>query len=256
MNWLIIDFGNTRLKWAQWNDNQLGPENAIEYGCYSLQQLWNQCWGNLTHPQRVIVVSVAEQRANRSLSAWCDETWGIPAEFLHSSAWACGVSNGYQNPSRLGVDRWAALIAVQQRFPGQTVCIADCGTAVTIDALDGNGQHLGGVILPGLNAMRASLQSSTAGINLQESPPISESGDFGRDTESAITLGCLCAITGAMAQTAGKLGKTAESEVICIITGGNAEQLFSCLDGKWQHRPKLVLEGAMILADNNTTTST
>jgi len=134
-------------------------------------------------------------------------------------------------------------------FPGQAVCIADCGTATTIDALDRGGQHLGGVILPGLKLMQASLQSGTAEITLQNSNPASDNSRFGRDTGSAVILGCHYAVTGAMKQMAGKLGKTAESEVICIITGGDAAQLLPYLDDKWQHRPELVLEGARILAD-------
>lgn len=254
MNWLIVDFGNTRLKWALWDGKRLHSESAVEYRGDPLPQLWQRCWGDLTRPQRVVIVSVTEPQANRSLSAWCNEGWGIPAEFIHSRGQACGVINAYREPSRLGADRWAALIAAHHRFPGQTVCIADCGTATTIDALDSQGHHLGGVILPGLKLMQTSLQSGTAGID--QLPPLRETRDFARDTGSATALGCRYATAGALEQAARKLGKTAESEVICIITGGSAPQLLPHLDGSWQHKPKLVLEGARVLADNNTTSST
>ncbi len=256
MNWLIIDFGNSRIKWAEWNGKRIKPAGTIEYRNRPLSQLWKQCWINRPPPQRVIVTSVAQQQANESLSAWCNKTWGIPAEFLHSSAQACGVSSGYREPLRLGVDRWAAIIAAHHLFPGQTVCIADCGTATTIDALDSNGQHLGGLILPGQRLMQHSLYSGTARIGLPDSNPESENLSFGEDTSSAVTLGCRYALVGAMEQMAAKLGKTAESEVVCIITGGDAVQLLPYLDGRWQHRSELVLEGARILADNNTTRNT
>ncbi len=256
MNWLIVDVGNSRLKWARWNGSRIEPEGAIEYRNHALPQLWEQCWDNRARPDRIIVASVAPPQVDSSLSEWCHSAWHIPAEFLRSNARTRGVSSAYREPTRLGIDRWAALIAAHHIFPEQAICIADCGTAATIDALDGNGQHLGGIILPGLKLMQASLPSGTAGIDAQKNPSRSESGLFGQDTGSAITLGSHYAITGAMEQAAGKLGKTTGSEVICIITGGDAGQLLPHLDSRWQHRPELVLEGARILADNNTTSNT
>ncbi|HFC53183.1 MAG TPA: type III pantothenate kinase, partial [Gammaproteobacteria bacterium] len=131
-------------------------------------------------------------------------------------------------------------------FPGRAVCIADCGTAVTIDCLDGGGRHEGGVILPGLTLMQESLYAATAGLAPQ-CPSELERGRLGRDTASGIFLGCRHALAGAMERVAAESSEEGGAPV-CLITGGAAPALLPYLDSRWQLRSHLVLEGARILA--------
>ncbi len=253
MNWLLIDIGNSRLKWADWRGAQLTAGGAVEYQGRPLPQLWEQCWRGRGEPQRVVAISVAGDQVNRSLSQWCSRTWGVVVEFPDSQPRACGVINGYREPARLGVDRWAALVAVHSLFGRQAVCVADCGTALTVDMLDPCGRHLGGIVLPGLTAMRSSLQRSTAGIGPLQGRSAAENEEPGRDTESAVMLGCFYAASGAMERAAGRLRRIAEataSDVRCVITGGDARQLLPHLRGQWHYRPQLVLEGARVLAED------
>ena len=250
MDLLTVDLGNSRLKWALWKGAQIATGGAVEYRKHAPDQPWQHCWGELAAPQRLVVVSVAPPETDSTLSGWCSANWGIEPEFLRSSAQAGGVVNAYHDPSRLGVDRWVALIAAHRSFPGRAVCVADCGTAVTVDRLDSSGRHLGGVILPGLKLMQESLYSATAGITARD-PSGLEQNSLGRDTASGTALGCSYAVAGAMERVAGDPAEGAQ-EVVCLVTGGAAQRLLPCLTGRWQLRPELVLEGARILADEHS----
>ncbi len=253
MNRLIIDLGNSRLKWMLSDGEQAPSPAAITLQEAPLNRLLDHHWRSLPPPGQVIVSSVADKETNTSLSLWCKEQWRTTPRFLQSCAYARGVSNAYREPARLGVDRWAALVAAFSLWPGEPLCIADCGTAVTFDALNGDGRHLGGLILPGLALMRHALSDGTAGI-LESISPLPGKEWLGRSTESGIALGCIRAITTLLEQGAARLGKTAKTEVRCLLTGGDAPLLLPYLSKRWQHHPNLVLEGTRLLAEDETCT--
>ncbi len=80
----------------------------------------------------------------------------------HSTHEALGVVNGYEEPGRLGVDRWMGALAGYQLAGG--CCAVDCGSAITIDFVLPGGQHLGGFIIPGLRLMKESLKLGTRNV--------------------------------------------------------------------------------------------
>ena len=251
MSLLLVDLGNSRVKWMWSADGGATTARAASRRDHPLSELWERCWEGLPTPRGVVVASVAGEAIDASLSRWCMARWGLAPRFLSSTVAAHGVSNAYRDPAKLGVDRWAALVAAHTAWPGTTLCIADCGTAVTFDALEGNGQHLGGLILPGLTLMQRALSSATAGIE-SEGSSSPERGWLGRDTESGIGLGAIRAITAALEQSATELGNETQTEVTCLLTGGDAPRLLPHLGDRWQHHPTLVLEGARILAEEET----
>jgi len=228
MSLLLVDLGNSRVKWMWSTDGGATTARAVSRRDHPLSELWERCWEGLPTPNGVVAASVAGEAIDASLSRWCEARWGLTPHFLSSTVAAHGVSNAYRDPAKLGVDRWAALVAAHTAWPGRTLCIADCGTAVTFDALEGNGQHLGGLILPGLTPER---------------------GWLGRDTESGIGLGAIRAITATLEQSATVLGNETQTEVTCLLTGGDAPHLLPHLGKRWQHQPTLVLEGVRILAE-------
>lgn len=114
-------------------------------------------------PAAVLIVSVAGHSVRAALAHWIQQTWAIDAEFAAPSAAAFGVRNAYAEPERMGADRWVAMIAARA-LTGQTSYIVDCGTAVVRRALAADGQHLGGVIFPGIRLMREALYRETRQI--------------------------------------------------------------------------------------------
>ncbi len=253
MKRLLIDLGNSRLKWAVAEGDRLvtAPESLALQGTPLTERL-AQRWRHLPPPDQIAVSSVAGPEADNALARCCAERWGITPRFLRSTARARGVVNAYPDPARLGIDRWAALIAAHTRWPGETLCVADCGTAVTFDALEGNGRHLGGLILPGLTMMQHALSAGTAGASPGPSPLPDQDAWLGRSTDEGILLGCIGAITAILERNAARLGKQTKSEVRCLLTGGEASRLLPYLSERWQHSPALVLEGTGILAENET----
>lgn len=198
-------------------------------------------------PRRVIVGSVAAAGINEELHGTLRREWNIEPDWLEATAGACGVRNGYGDPARLGVDRWAAMVAAF-RDGGGPLTVVDCGTALTLDHVDAAGRHLGGLIAPGLGAMRAALGATT------RLPPetLGEAGpalpELGRDTATAVAAGCMAAVAGLIERTQARIAGARGSDCRLWITGGEAEAVMAHLAGHWRHAPGLVIDGLALLA--------
>jgi type III pantothenate kinase len=157
---------------------------------------------------------------------------------------AYGVGNAYKQPRRLGVDRWVAMIGARAEFRA-ALCIVDAGTAVTIDALDSHGQHLGGQIIPGLNLMSKSLSTETSDIAIggRKLPDLANGQQvFANTTKAAVQSGSLAAVCGAI-ERAMKAMRSAGYRPKIVLTGGDASRILKQLEGNIIHRPNLVLQG-------------
>ena len=171
---------------------------------------------------------------------WVKEAWGCPVVFVQSQSEACGVVNGYTEPEKLGVDRWLALIGVRS-LTQDAVIIVDAGSAITVDAMSHQGQHLGGVIAPGLKLMQVSLIEKTSGIKTD-----AQTDKFrcpANNTEDAICSGAHNAIVGMINQTMSLLQKKMTTSIQFFITGGDAERLLPVLANQFQYELDLVLQG-------------
>ena len=130
---LVLDLGNSRCKWAL-ADKDLSPGGAFAYG-EDFKRSLDQALSGLPRPDQVAAVSVAGAALTDTLAHWIERRWNLDLRRFSARAVQCGVTNSYKDPAQLGADRWAALIAARDRVSG-TVCVVDCGTAVTVDALD------------------------------------------------------------------------------------------------------------------------
>ena len=168
----------------------------------------------------------------------------VDVHFARAAKAAYGITNSYKQPRRLGVDRWVAMIGARAEFRG-AVCVVDVGTAVTIDALDKSGQHLGGQILPGLRLMNSALEKETSDIGKSGHPrkdPGTGMQLFAKSTSAATYNGSLSAVCGAVERAV----KTMRAEGFrpkIVLTGGDASRILKQLDGNVLHRPHLVLQG-------------
>ena len=243
---LLVDIGNARIKWGlQDGDSWTDGEAQLHKG-RAFKDIARPIWKDLVQPERVIVSNVAGREYEKSVQTWMKRRWKVVPEFLRSQASQCGVTNAYQVPERLGADRWANLIAAHAYYPGPAVII-DCGTAITIDALDAAGKHLGGLIVPGMDLMSAALVGNAAGIELTE--PGSQSVSLlGSSTESAVAGGVLYTAVALVDRVCQDLRAELGRTTTMLLTGGDAGRLLPLLDTRPRHDANLVLKGLSVFA--------
>lgn len=243
---LVLDLGNSRMKWGLHGPRgwtALGVIPNAEIGTLALRD-----WQTLPRPVRAVGVNVAGEAARVRVEAQIAR-WRLAPQWLAATAAAGGVVNGYRVPGQLGADRWASLVAARQRTlagdaPRTPAVVVNAGTAVTIDALDGDGRFLGGLILPGLRLMLRALAENTAALKV---PPGTFSL-FPDNTPDALQAGAIQAVTGAIALMRGRLERDGVV-ARCFLAGGAAEEILPHLTAPVEVVDNLVLEGVLALAD-------
>lgn len=228
---LLIDAGNSSLKWAVVDDAQWQAQGRTDYGN------WQDLEPQLTPGTRCFIGSVTQPANEQQLAAML-EAAGIAPTWLKAEAAFADVENAYTNPRQLGVDRWLGLIAARQRTR-TAVLVASVGTAMTVDALSADGVFLGGVIVPGAALMRQALLQGTA----QVSEAAGSWQAFPRNTADAVQSGIVAALCGAIRLQHARLADAAGSLPHCLLTGGDAGMLLPHLAVPLEHVPALVLEG-------------
>lgn len=236
---LLIDAGSSRLKWAWWREGRLSDAADFAHQGEVTAAVAQMAVERM--PERILLASVLDEPAEKRLQGALLQRFGIQAESARSVAECRGVRNGYLDPAQLGVDRWLALIAAHR--PGRRTLVVDCGTAVTLDAVDASGQHLGGQIMPGLKAMGDALRMSTR-LRITAAEPVDR---LGRDTASCVAAGIHNAI-GALIDRGNLALGGAEHPPRVIITGGDAACIARFLESRAELRPLLVLEGLALQA--------
>ena len=245
---LLVDVGNSRIKWARVVSGQLTGHGEASWRERGLQSTIAAAWTAVQKPRRVLAASVLDDGLRSVLCDWVRARWGLEMEFVHSRASACGVSNAYPEPHRLGVDRFAALVAAHAAGR-RACCVVDAGTAVTIDALTADGRHLGGLIAPGVATMRRSLLSDTRGIRVVE-------GDqrilLARETGAAVAAGTAYAVVTLVDRIVYEMQVELSEAVTCVMTGGDAPLLRPLLSVSSEWHPDLVLRGVALLGGVGT----
>jgi type III pantothenate kinase len=248
MAFLAIDIGNTRLKWALYAAPKPGA-GLLRHGAVFLEaidDLAEREWPGVPAPSSMLGSCVAGEGIRRRTEAQL-EIWDVEPRWVVSSASACGVTNGYDHPNRLGVDRWVALIGARQRIlargPAKPALVVMVGTAVTVDALDTNGRFLGGLILPGFGLMLRALEMGTAGLKA----PTGEAVEFPTNTSDALMSGGADAIAGAVDRMHKKLEKLTGEKPELMMSGGAAVKLASITDLPFEMVETLIFDGLLHL---------
>jgi type III pantothenate kinase len=241
---LVIDVGNTRIKWARIEGDRLvDTQSAVHRGApdTALAALAKALPDQLT---RAIVANVAGDVFGSRLTELLRARAGITPELVAVEAEAHGVRCGYSDPSRLGVDRWIAVLAAHHRAPG-AACVVDAGTAATFDAVDADGQHLGGLIMPGPRLLASVLDRNTSDIGATTAVEATPRGldVLGRTTDAAVGHGSWLAVAAAIDRAVATVEKALGERPTVYLTGGDASMLRAWLETKVQLRADLVLEG-------------
>jgi type III pantothenate kinase len=240
---LLVDMGNTRLKWAVVNNEQLAVGEPLFNQRLNQQELLNR-WQYLTPPERLVIACVTANNTLELVIAVAVALWStVKIICVDSEAQRFGITNAYTPPEKLGVDRWLALIAARH-FYSVPACIVDCGTAITVDLIDAQGQHLGGLISSGLMMMKKALASGTDALAFNNTRYPLESANF---TEAAIYSGTLLAAIGLIEQVLAKQTDT----LSVILTGGDAVLIAPHLSVEPIVDPDLVLRGLAMIAEGS-----
>lgn len=267
-SFLLIDIGNSRLKWAS-VDSKRNPierdkklwdhSGAIDTKLLSSKEhraeLAHYILNTIPTPSAIGLCSVATETAVEQINELLGPWQHCPQFRLLGNSSYPSLRTQYQNAHTLGADRWAGLIAARQLSNDNTLVI-NAGTATTIDFLGGNGMHYGGWILPGLGLMRQSLLQNTAGLNVVSLDQASTG--IGLDTASAIDEGSRLAHLGAIAQAMNFAKQQHQAITRVWIDGGHASSLFDGLIHKQisaEKMPGLVLRGLWAWLNTQITTN-
>lgn len=239
---LVFDLGNSRCKWAL-ADSRIQSSGAIAYSDGFVRNL-DQALGALSRPGYIAAVCVTDSSYLETLTKWVKRNWSLDVRRFSACSAQAGVTNTYDNPTQLGADRWAALIATRDRITG-AACVVGCGTAVTVDALDARGTFRGGVILPGLRLQRDSLIQHTHSIRATDGDA---SSCLALNTADAVASGTAFGLAGAIDRILDEQALSLGGSVPVLLTGGDAHRVQARLRHQTQLVPDLVLEGVVRMA--------
>ncbi len=248
---LLVDVGNSRIKWAVPQEGRLGDAVQLRHTEPDWPSRLAEAWAPLPGVERIVVSCVSGEAVRSTLAQLAGQRWGLTPEWVVAAHSGWGVRNAYAEPERLGPDRWSALVAARSVIDGP-VCVVDCGTAVTLDVLHGDGRHLGGWILPGLSMMRRALSEQTDGLSLVEARDELAHG-LGSDTAACILQGTRAAVVGAVERGLREAEAAIGIRPACLLTGGDAEALLGPLNALTMPAapvlvPQLVLQGLARIA--------
>jgi type III pantothenate kinase len=263
MSTLLIDAGNTRIKWARLRAAKRGPVRALAWSARNINHLAKQVLGDGDQWQQVLVASVAGVAVNAALRRAASAAGAPAPTFMHSTSQLAGVTNAYRVPAHLGVDRWLAMIGARAQWPRQALCIVSIGTAITVDVLDSRGRHRGGWIIPGPRLMVDALLARTALIRQRANAPSARgargaaaraaAGLWARDTRSAIEMGALQASDAVVSHAHREAARLLKQPVLLVLSGGGASASANARGrasaaANSIHAPQMVLDGLAVLA--------
>lgn len=238
---LLVDQGNTRLKWVLASKEKLRKHTA---GQGDLQAFSDAArTGELGRPDTVLISSVTSGASAARLADFCQAQWQVKTTSLRTTERLGGVRNGYREPEKLGVDRWLAIAGAVARY-GKPVVVWDLGTAATLDAVDATGQHIGGMIYPGPVTMLNALRRDTR-LRVPEGFEHASAGP-GRSTATCIGNGVFAAQLGALNQFLRSTKEQLGGVPGLVLTGGAAKDIAPLLDFPVIHDPWLVFRGMLI----------
>ncbi|MGB0849529.1 MAG: type III pantothenate kinase [Thiolinea sp.] len=252
---LLVDAGNTRLKWLWVNEGDF-HEQSQQAETYAvgespqdgalrvLEALLNQY-----QPEKVTLVHVLGAEFSHVLGIVCRRL-GCELQLVKAGHEVAGIRSAYANPAHFGADRLVALIAARFFAQNSPAIIIDCGTAVTVDAVLPDGQHLGGLILPGLQLLSDALIQRTQAKHMSD-PVFEAPVVFADNTAQGMGSGCLFSLTGAIEgicqRMCDEMSDNPQS-VMKIICGGDAARVHKHLTGDFRLEPAALMTGLCVIA--------
>ena len=245
---ILIDIGNARIKWAQVENGRLSMlGQALHVGAVDLafEALATALPENA---ERILVSNVAGEDFAVRLTTLARRRFGVAPEFAGPVIAEFGVQCAYPDSSAFGIDRWLAIIAAHNAVDAD-VCVIDAGTAVTFDAIDANGQHLGGLILASPRLVARALSGHTHSIDVAPRIGNRPSGLdlLASSTDAAVGNGAMLSVAAALDHAAQVVAAGLGASPTVFLTGGDGPLLAGWLETEMQLRADLVLEGLALV---------
>lgn len=242
MNWLL-DLGNSRLKAAPWTPGEPpGPAQAWPHGSCDFPDSLSPWLAGLSGGDTCWLASVASAEVTAGVAGLLSARGCVVRRALTRAAGG-GVRIAYPEPSRLGIDRFLALLAAHARGPGPWLLVS-AGSALTVDLLGQDGQHHGGVIAPSPEHMRAALAARFPALAYAGG----EARAFATDTADALAGGSLGAAAGLVERSLREATRRLGQAPTVLVSGGGASRLAEALECAWVPAPSLVIEGLAVYA--------
>jgi len=260
MSVLLVDIGNTRVKWATLSNGRVGPMKAVAHKGRSGEHIARHVVragsqlarrpskGASSAVERVVVVSVAGVHIDRAFAAAVRRGLDIAPEFFRSQRRAGGVTTMYSEPWRLGADRLVGAIGAFHLSKHRPVCVVSVGTTMTLDFVDADGRHRGGAIAPAPNLMIDSLLWGTHGIRRRARGGSGSRGLFARSTRSAIAEGARYAAAAVADRAVLEARALTGRSPVMLLTGGAAPEVARLIRTRHRYVPDLVLQGLAVIA--------
>jgi len=243
---LLIDIGNSRIKWGTFEGEQLEPSQAMTHSEWSIESCSN-AFASVGRPQRILVSNVGGERAGEVVTRVAQDRWQLAPQFIQSTTAAAGITNAYPQPANLGVDRWLAMIAAYASYR-QAVCVVSVGTAATIDGVAADGQHLGGLIIPGPDLMVDSLLKNTSDIAQRAKQGTVGAGLFADNTLGAIRQGSAHAVAALVERAFVAMRERLQMTPRLVLTGGAAASVGALIQLDHTTLNDAVLRGLTVIA--------
>jgi len=237
---LVLDFGNTRIKGAFFEKNELVKALTFD----SVNDLLNHI-ETLSAAQQVLICSVtnAHEQVMNPLAKYMrvrvfEKSMRVP---LH---------NLYQSAITLGSDRLAASVGAYSEYPQQNILVVDVGTCIKYNFITAQAEYLGGAISPGIPMRLKSMNTNTHAlpiVNIHEAPIHL----IGTTTHESLLSG---AIMGAACEADGFIDRYREQypDLVVVLTGGDAPLLANKLKNRFFANPLLLLKGIHTILLYNT----
>jgi type III pantothenate kinase len=251
---LLIDIGNTRLKWGCEINGRIEQTGVLDSTRLSRSVL-DKGLSSIAKPKSAWVSSVGSPSSHKVLLEWLLQRYQLNAQVVKVRQPVTGFSNAYADLDALGVDRWVAAIGAREcaevnegaRESAQVkdIIIIDVGTAITIDYLTADNVFQGGVIYPGYRLMHDSLVGGTSGIKSEffETDQI-----IGKTTSDCVNSGIAFGVAGAVERIVLEMQGSIGAETQILLTGGGAQALVNKAKLDARYEPNLVLHGLIAIA--------
>lgn len=239
---LLLDVGNSYIKSACLATDGLSRIQAKAYTKADVALCLKPLLAELPRVDEIIVASVAGSEADRQIKSWTEENFAMAPRFLVTDGQWHELHNHYRQADQLGIDRWLAMIAAWQEHKKPCIVLG-AGTAITFDMINQQGEHLGGLILPGLDLMYQSLLAGTDLQGLEKGQNFHESLVFADNTAAGVQWGTFLAVCSLAQRIVTQMAKQCDTRPRGIITGGNGATILAGLGESWVYDPTLVFKG-------------
>lgn len=244
---LLLDIGNTNVKWA-WHDGALQNIGELRYEDVEVSDIVNEIADNDIIATGIWIASVADDEFTEELAEALADEYDVEAVYVEVEIDAFDIHVAYLHPERLGVDRWLAMIGARAMVDGP-ICVADAGTALTIDGLLDDGTHVGGLICPGMHLMQDSVLEETADIARHAVDRPTDVQLFADDTAAAILSGSVFAAVALIEYAADELERISGDLPEVFLTGGGAAAIAPLMGLEVHVLRELVLRGLAIVVE-------